>query len=256
MAKYPLPPFSTLAPPLRRWLKAAEYQLLPGLCLRCAQPSGRQLDLCPGCESDFAGLGRCCSQCAVPLPLSTVAQPTPLCGNCLVDPPEFSRLIAAYRYEAPLSALVIAAKNHRDLAAAQVLGKLLAAHLIRQLTGQPKPDLLVPVPLHWRRRLVRGYNQALELARPVSRALNIPLQPRLASRVRYLAQQGLGRDERRRQLQGAFKVNSDISNRRIAIIDDVVTTTGTARALSQALLDTGATAVEVWCLARTPSRVI
>ena len=256
MDDHPLPPFSPRYPPLRRWLRAAEYQLLPGLCLRCALPSGRQLDLCPGCESDFAGLGRCCRQCGVPLP-STVrclSQPSAdLCGSCLVDPPAFSRLIAAYRYEEPLSALVITAKNHRDLAAAQVLGRLLAAALIRQLTGQKRPEVLLPVPLHWRRRLARGYNQALELARPVARELDIPLASRLASRTRHLAQQGLGRDERRRQLHRAFRVNGDVSNRHIAIIDDVVTTTGTVRALSRALMDAGAATVEIWCLARTPA---
>ncbi len=222
------------------------YHLLPGLCLRCGLPSGRHLDLCPGCEADLAPLGSCCPCCAVPLPAPV------LCGDCLASPPAFVRALAAYRYQPPLSDLVIALKSRRDLAAGKVLGTLLARHVAQQLGGNGLPDLLVPVPLHWRRRLRRGFNQALELARPVARELSLPLAPALVRRSRHLVQQHKQRHQRRRDLRDAFRVVGEVQGRHIAIIDDVVTTTGTARALSQALVASGAQTVEVWCLARTP----
>jgi len=254
-----LPTLSLRHSRLRRWLNRLEYRLLPGLCLRCGLASERELDLCEGCEKDFIGLDHCCHRCAVPLPTPEYradAVRTVLCGPCLSDPPAFARVLAAYRYEEPLSPLVIRAKTQRNLATLQVLGTLLATSLTRRLADQQLPDVLIPVPLHWRRRLDRGYNQALELARPVALALNIPLQPGLVRRTHYRTQQGLGRDERMRQLRGAFQVKSDVANLRVAVIDDVVTTTGTGRALSKALLAAGAARVEIWCLARTPQGAV
>ncbi|MEA3299871.1 MAG: ComF family protein [Pseudomonadota bacterium] len=231
---------------LRHPLRTLGFRLLPGLCLCCGLPSGRPLDLCPGCEAALPVLGPGCPRCAIPLPTPA------LCGECLRQPPAFARVIACHSYGPPVKGLILALKQRRDLAAGRVLGELLAARIAATLPADDRPDLLVPVPLHWRRRLGRGFNQALELARPVAAALGIALAPGLARRIRHLTQEDLGRDARRRQLRGAFRVTRPLAGERIALVDDVVTTTGTARALADALRRAGAGRVEVWCMARTP----
>ncbi|MEX2516434.1 MAG: hypothetical protein WD572_05920 [Gammaproteobacteria bacterium] len=112
------------------------------------------------------------------------------------------------------------------------------------------PDVLVPVPLHWRRQLQRGYNQALELARPLSRQLGIPLRLDLCVRDRPTrAQSDLTYTERRRNLRRAFVCHNDIPAH-IGIIDDVLTSGQTVTALASALCAAGAESVSVWVLAR------
>lgn len=228
-----------------RLLRHLSYRPFPGLCLCCGLPSNRPLDLCTGCEATLPAIGACCPQCAIPLPATTI------CGECLVQPPPFTRILVCHPYSQPVSGLILALKQRRDLAAGQVLGRLLAQHVQSTLGSDDYPQRLVPVPLHWRRRLSRGFNQAVELARPVSRELGIPLTPGLARRTHATTQQGRDRDARRRQLRGVFDISRDLSGEHIAVIDDVVTTTGTARALAQALISAGAQRVEIWCLART-----
>lgn len=230
---------------LSRLFRDFSYRVLPGLCLCCGLPSNRPLDLCAGCEAALPTIAACCPRCAIPLPA------TAICGECLVRPPPFTRILACHPYSPPVSGLILALKQHRDLAAGQVLGKLLAQRVRSTLASADYPQRLVPVPLHWRRCLGRGFNQALELARPVSRELGIALTPGAVRRTRAVTQQGLDREARRRQLRGAFAINGEVNGEHVAVIDDVVTTTGTVRALAQALTDAGARRVEIWCLART-----
>ena len=230
----------------RHLLNTFGYRLIPGLCLCCGLASGRELDLCAGCEAALPVLGPACLRCAIPLPTPA------LCGECLRQPPPFTRVIACHPYAPPVSTLILALKQRRDLAAGRVLGELLTARIAATVPADDRPDLLIPVPLHWRRCFARGFNQARELARPLAAALGIALAPRLARRVQHLTPQHRRRDERHRQLRGAFRICRPLAGERIAIVDDVVTTTGTARALADALIRAGAGPVEVWCIARTP----
>ena len=132
-----------------------------------------------------------------------------------------------------------------------MLGELLADAL--EAAQVPRPEMLVPVPLHPHRLRTRGYNQALELARPVARRLALPLQVRAARRQRdTAAQSGLGAVARRRNVRGAFAVDAAVAGRRVALVDDVVTTGHTVRELARAVVAAGAERVEVWCLARAP----
>jgi ComF family protein len=108
--------------------------------------------------------------------------------------------------------------------------------------------------MHWRRRLQRGDNHAHYLAQIFSEQLGIPLL-RGVKRQRYTQpQESLSKAQRRANLKRAFAVSSklDLTGMRLAIVDDVMTTGATANALSQCLLNAGATQVHIWCLARTP----
>jgi len=121
----------------------------------------------------------------------------------------------------------------------------------------PLPDLLLPTPMHWRRRLLRGFNQTLLLARDLSGRLSIPLGDSLCRRVKATPpQQGLSRSKRQKNLKDAFVLSkqgkSALRNKRVALLDDVVTTGTTARELSRLLIRGGAAEVHLWALARTP----
>jgi ComF family protein len=173
-----------------------------------------------------------------------------ICGNCLKSPPDFSRVYAPFIYGAPVDRLVLSLKHHRQLAAAEVLGDL----MVRHLTNLPLQgvDVLLPMPLHWRRRFGRGYNQARELARVVSKQMGIPVDSTLARRTRHTAmQQQINRKHRRRNLRNAFMAEASCQHLRVAVIDDVMTTGSTARELASTLIKAGAADVQIWCVART-----
>ncbi len=171
------------------------------------------------------------------------------CGACQQRAPHFDAAQAAFRYQPPLDRLVQNLKYHRRLALARVLGNLLADHL--DVGAATWPDILVPVPLHRARLRERGYNQSLEIARVVARRFDLPLATRAVERVRATRPQTtLTSDERRRNVRNVFRAREDFSSRRVAIVDDVMTSGHTVNALAKCLRRAGATNVVVWVVAR------
>lgn len=221
--------------------------LLPPRCLLCGARGARGDDLCAGCLGDLAANQPACPSCALPL-----ATPAPACGECLRRPPPFSAAWAAFRYQHPLDLLESRFKFHHDLAAGRVLANAMA---MRAREAAPAaPALLVPVPLHPRRLRERGYNQALELARPLAAALGIPLRRDVLARVRDTpAQTGLDAAARRRNLRGAFVAIDGLPDH-VALLDDVMTTGATLRECARVLRRAGVVRVDVWTLARAPRR--
>jgi ComF family protein len=172
------------------------------------------------------------------------------CGACQKQPPAFARTVALYRYAPPVDHFIRALKFHQQLGLARLLGERLARRLVRETSP---PDLIIPVPLHGARLRERGYNQALEIARPVARALNIPLDFHSLLRVRATAPQtGMTIEARRKNLRGAFALrgNTAVQNLRVALVDDVMTTGSTVQAAAQCLRAAGAREVEIWIIAR------
>ncbi|WP_111642726.1 ComF family protein [Marinimicrobium alkaliphilum] len=230
-------------------------QLLPTRCLLCTTPLGGEL-LCPDCVHHLPYLDtHHCVQCA--LPLDSAAE---RCGQCLQQPPGFEHAVVPFRYAFPLDALIHNFKHKHQLAAGRALGQCLAAHIEHHYDEHPEltwPELIVPVPLHWSRRLARGYNQSDLLARQLQRALDIPVATRVCRRVRRTStQQGLSRRQRLHNLHSAFRINPStlaaVKGKCVALLDDVITTGSTARVVSQVLLGAGAAEVHLWALARTP----
>lgn len=158
------------------------------------------------------------------------------CGQCLIHPPPWSVLIAPCLYDWPISELITRFKYKNDLQAGQALAILLGQHLIERYSEHRFPDLLIPVPLHWRRRWRRGFNQSHWLALQVIRywrhsrlsknEQDIPeMAHKVCRRVRFTPnQQGLTKLQRQRNLTGAFEIRGDISHKSIALLDDVATT--------------------------------
>lgn len=120
-----------------------------------------------------------------------------------------------------------------------------------------RPDFLVPTPVHWRKRWQRGFNQTEILAQKLGSSLQLPVVHALRQTRYHEPQKELGRQQRQKNLRQSLAINARFSplirGAHIALVDDVVTTTATARALSELLIKAGAQQVDIWALARTPN---
>ncbi|MDN5782092.1 MAG: ComF family protein [Luteimonas sp.] len=230
-----------------RWLSG----LWPSRCLACreAGPAGR--DLCNACLAVLPWNHHACVRCAMPLPAMPDPGAMPVtCGACLHKPPPLHAVHAAFVYAAPLDRLLPRFKFHHDLAA----GRLLAQLMAQACASAERPQALLPIPLHRARLRSRGYDQALELARPLARALGIPLLPDVLVRTRATAPQSeLDATHRSRNLRGAFRVRPGITcPSHVALVDDVMTTGATLHAATTALRRAGVKRVDAWVCARVP----
>lgn len=226
--------------------------LFPLTCRLCTQVVERGFPLCRYCERALVVNRVPCACCA--LPLENPAGNDPLCIACQEASFDFDRVVAPFIYDAALAQLIGRWKYAGDHRLTPLLGELWLSHA----RPGPLPDLLVPVPLHWRRLLVRGFNQAELLARYLAtrhpRLRQQQLQTRLLRRRRAaLAQAGLGASGRGDNASGAFTLGGTCDNLHVALVDDVCTTGATADAASRLLRAGGARVVDVWCLARTPA---
>ena len=240
----PLPPAGIplpAAPVAARWRP-------PSQCEACR--SWGAGPLCTDCTRRFALPVPRCPRCA--LPVAGGATP---CGGCLREPPPFGRTHCIADYGFPWDRLIADCKfNGRP-----ELAELLAEHLANALrhAAADRPDLIVPVPLSPARLAERGYNQAWEIARRLARGAGVPARADVLGRALHTPHQAdLNRAQRMLNLRGAFTVpprqRPVVAGRRVALVDDVLTTGATAREAAHALLRAGAAAVDVWVVARTP----
>jgi ComF family protein len=229
------------------WLNRLSSWLYAPNCILCSRRCHTHRELCAACARDLIWNRHCCSICAAPMASESGIQ---RCGQCLKSPPPWDLAISPLLYTWPLDQLLQRFKFNGDLATGRLLGELLADYLAAGLTI--KPDLLIPVPLHAARLCERGFNQALELARPVARRLRLHVaNHNVCVRSKDTAVQSkLDAVERRRNLHGAFAIHRPLTSAHVAILDDVLTTGATAATLALALRQAGAASVQVWCLAR------
>lgn len=224
-------------------IRNVQTWLLPSACLLCSATLDREAHLCAGCRSDLPPTAGACPGCALPYWGSG------RCGDCQRRPRHFDAALAAFPYAAPIDRLIVDLKFHGQLHHARALGGLMIERLLPRASSGL--DVLVPIPLHRSRLRQRGYNQALELARPLARQLGVPIDYRRLRRVRATPPQtGLDANERARNMRGAFTVRGDLAGSRIALIDDVMTSGHTADAAARALRAAGADYIEVWVVAR------
>lgn len=224
---------------------------LPHFCALCAQVSPQSL--CPAClDRYFTRISTRCRICAENL---TGTEHDQLCGACLKKQPAFDRIVTAADYAPPIDQLVQSLKFGSRLALAPLFANLIAK-AVSQAENLPPPNILAPVPLAAKRLAERGFNQALEIARPLSRQLRIPLVPTLITRIRETAPQSLTTlAERRKNIRQAFAVceplSSRLQGRHIAIVDDVLTTGQTMGEIARILKQAGAASVSGFVFART-----
>jgi ComF family protein len=166
-----------------------------------------------------------------------------VCGRCLRAPPAFDSTHALYDYVFPADVLVRAFKYHHRLA--------LARFFADAAEDLPEIDVLVPMPLHPRRLSERGFNQALEIARPLARAAGLPLVQEGVVRERYTPPQAmLDREARLANPRGAFASRCRFDGLRVMVVDDVMTTGASLDALARCLKAAGAATVHNFVLAR------
>lgn len=221
----------------------------PPRCLCCGDRGHGGLDLCAACQAALPWNRRACRRCAAPL-----AGTDETCGACLRRPPPLQSVRAALVYSAPLDRLLPRFKFHHDLAAGALLARLVGMEMATALAGAERPQALLPVPLHRPRLRQRGYDQALELARPLARGAGLPLLDRGLQRRRDTAPQStLDARQRRRNLRDAFAVPSGAElPMHVALVDDVMTTGATLHAAAAALRRAGVARVDAWVCARVP----
>lgn len=207
------------------------------------------MNLCRGCFSDLPWNRTCCHRCA--LPLNTGNQGACHCGECIRKPPPFDRTLSPFVYSESISRLIGGFKFNGKLVNGELLSHLLGDYIEQE---EPQlPELIIPVPLHRARLRERGYNQALELARPLSRRLGIPVAQDIAMRTRATPPQtSLEKKARKKNIRGSFEVSERLSYGHVAIVDDVITTGATITELARILKRTGIKRVDTWSVARTP----
>jgi ComF family protein len=229
----------------RERLQRVQHFVLPLRCLLCGDVGDAEIDLCADCAAELPRNRHCCRRCALPL-----ATPTALCGECQRRTPPWDAAWAPFRYGWPLDRLESRFKFGADLAAGHVLARLWQ----RESCPLPLPQRLNTVHLNQGRLPLRGYNQALELARPLARELNVPLHHDvLRRRRRTAAQTELDAPARRHNVRDAFSLRPNVQMPdHVAILDDVMTTGATLAECARLLKRDGVQRVDVWALARAP----
>ena len=232
------------------WLANIERTIIGApYCVLCHETSS-SLGLCAGCLNDMQILrlaeNQTCPGCAR-LSLRGV-----LCGHCQTHPPPTVALFASYAYQPPISTLLYAYKHQHQPVLAPVIAALMVEHAPPWLGAEAIDEILVlPMPLSRKRLSMRGFNQSGLLVDALAKHYCWPvLSPLRIGRIHRAAQSTLKQAERLRNVRGIFKINADVKNRNVLLIDDVVTTGATIAELAQALKKAGARSVWAWALAR------
>lgn len=213
------------------------------LCLCCSYAKSQKNGFCLGCYHDLPHIKTPCLQCGLPL-----TAPTPC--TCKAEDWPFSVCLSAMRYEFPFDKLLWQFKTQARLSLCQPLGELLAAQIKRQ--QQPLPQLLIPVPLHPSKLKQRGFNQSLEIAKVLSKQLNIAIDSQILQTTHQTTQQKtLNKQQRLANVEASYGLTRPITTKHIALIDDVITTGATTKTLAYLLREHGATHIQAWSIART-----
>jgi ComF family protein len=253
--------------PISRWLEKGRTMAaaavnnvwataFPPTCVLCGADGRRDMDLCEACMQELPQIAKGCHACGLPLAgadkdgdgLSANAQL--ICGQCVRKPAHFDRTCCPYVYREPVDWLIGRLKFNARLPHIKVLGGLLRDHLAH--IGAARPELIIPVPMHPSRQRQRGFNQALEIARPLARHYHVPLAVDYCKR--YLdtpPQRELPAKQRKSNVRNAFRLRKPLNAAHVAIVDDVMTTGATVNELAKLLKRHGAEHVQVWVLART-----
>lgn len=244
-------PWPRLAPWMQLLGRGLAASLLPSSCALCGL--GSDAAVCAPCHARFLGPARArCRCCANPVAAADARWP---CAACMAAAPAYDATVVAADYASPLDQLVLQLKFGARLALAPWMGSVLAQAVLA--ARAPLPNLLCPVPLGPLRLAGRGFNQALEIARPLAHTLGIPLRAALALRARETeAQSGVAPAERRRNIRHAFIVAPDalamVRGQHVGVVDDVMTSGATLNELAATLKRFGAARVSNFVFARTP----
>lgn len=224
---------------------------LPPLCPSCREPVGDGAGLCAACWSKLAPIERpFCEKLGIPFTYDP--GPGIYSMQAIADPPAYARARAAVRYDDIARSMVHALKYGDRLDLAPVMARWMARAGGELLTDA---EIVVPVPLHWRRMWARRFNQSATLAKLLAAPHAVPVSHTALKRVKATPQQvGLSKTERAVNVQGAFRVDAagkaEIARRHVLLVDDVLTSGATVDTCSRTLLRAGARQVDVLVFAR------
>ena len=244
-----------MAAPFRAVFGRALDVALPSLCPACREQV-RDNGLCASCWSKLSLIAPpYCERLGIPFAYDP--GPGVLSMQAISDPPAYHRARAAVRYDDIARALVHALKYGDRIDLAPTMGRWMARAGSELLTDA---DVIIPVPLHWRRLWARRFNQSALLAQAISRETGVAVADTALKRIKATAQQvGLTQSERATNVQGAFRVAPDrkaqVAGRRVVLVDDVLTSGATSDACARALLRAGARNVDLVVFARVVDAV-
>jgi len=221
--------------------------LFPLQCQLCMERVTEHPAICRACMTELPWLRFACEVCAVSLPASAGKK----CGACQASLPYLQKTTVLFEYLPPVDRLIGDLKFKQQLGLARVFGQILAERLqTRQVSA--RPTVIMPVPLHRRRLAERGFNQSIELARPLARVWGVPILNNAISRAKATrAQSGLSAKARQTNVKGAFTVKKTRLPKHVLILDDVVTTGATVNELARTLQNAGVEKIEVAAIARS-----
>lgn len=220
--------------------------IFPAFCVICFS-KGLKYGLCNNCKNLLKTDQPVCIQCSNYL---LAADNATICGACLKNPPYFDSTLSVGIYAAHLKKMITEFKFHEKLYLYRIFSHLLVEKIQQQ--SNPLPECIIPVALHRYRLQERGFNQALEIAKGVAKALNISIDYSCCKRIKYtLPQSSIPAKERQQNVKHAFILTREINYKHIAIIDDVVTTGSTVNELSRIFKKAGVKKIDIWCIART-----
>ena len=210
-------------------------------CLLCASPQANNHAACRACLNDLPWHPKTsCPQCGL-------ASSGQLCGSCISSSPDFDATTSVFLYDYPIDAMMQRYKYGNMLNLGHTFGQLLSEKLSLE-----NIDLIIPMPMHPTRLKQRGFNQALEIAKVLTKNCKDKLDYKNVERQTLTPPQAsLPLKERVKNIKGAFKVEADLTGKKIAIVDDVMTTGASLNELAKTLKKAGASHVECWVIART-----
>ncbi len=231
---------------MNNWVKHVQQLVMPERCMLCDANGLEEITICPDCLKELPFIKTACIKCGIPLPRAEI------CPRCQNHPPPYSLTYTALLYRRPIRELVLRMKFSDDLMVAELLGELLVQALLRNEAALP--DLIIPVPLHKKRLELRGYNQAAEIGKYLSKKLKVDLEQHIVTRNRNTeAQTELkNNSERKKNVSGSFTTKAVLDEKHVVILDDVITTGATVTEVSKTVKLAGAKRIDVWAVARTP----
>jgi ComF family protein len=236
---------------------AVDSLLFPPFCPVCDAGTGGP-PFCDDCRQELlAASGPTCPRCA--MPVGPHADLNGGCSECRGRSLGFDRAIVLGPYQGPIRHLCLSLKHERNAWMARWLAELLVEarlEAIRAAIDGESPARVVPIPLHWFRRMFRGYDQADELAIAMARALKLKLRRPLKRVVSTPKLAQIGRVERAEIMRHAFRARPrrDLQGRTVLLVDDILTTGATCGAAARALKKAGASKVVVVAVARAEGK--
>ena len=239
------------------WQKLLHF-VLPHRCALCDAPSIGMEGLCGSCFGKIHFISQpSCKGCAYPLTDTLAGRSVQFCGACLRDGPPFDHAVAATRYNDAIASIILRLKHSDRLDIAPLVSQWMINAW--QASSPPIVDYILPVPLHWQRQLARRYNQSVELAKPLENRMNAKLWPNLIIRHQATQQmRQMTRRERQKNVANAFSLAPKVRKtsrellhgRHVLLVDDVMTSGATLRAIAGTLRRANATKVSILVASR------